>query len=105
MRPKIENAMRLNLTLLLLALFIQACTRGNESMLIPYNHKHVYYEGRIGEDGIDHAAEIYWPGSSFSLKFYGKSIKTTLEDQNGDNFFNVIVDGTHVALLHLSKDG
>ncbi len=95
--------MRLNLILLISALFFQTCSQVTESTHIPYNHKHVYYEGRIGENGTDHAAEIYWPGSSFSLKFYGKSIKTTLEDQNGDNFFNVIVDGTHVSLLHLSK--
>ena len=104
MRSKIKNDMRLILPLLLSALFFQTCSQPAELIQIPYNHKHVYYEGRIGDNGIEHA-EIYWPGSSFSLKFHGESIQTTLEDQNGENYFNVIVDGTHVALLHLSKGG
>lgn len=95
--------MRLIPLLVLSALFYQTCSQPAESTHIPYNHEHVYYEGRIGENELEHAAEIYWPGSSFSLKFHGESIGTTLEDQNGDNYFNVIVDGTHVALLHLSK--
>jgi len=95
--------MRLYLTLLVSTLFIQTCSQVAESIHIPYNHKHVYYEGRIGDNGIEHAAEIYWPGSSISLKFHGESIGTTLEDQNGENFYNVVVDGTQVAVLQLSK--
>lgn len=58
----------------------------------------------MGEYGDEEAAEIYWPGSLVALKFNGTSLSATLEDQHGDNYFNVIVDGMHVAVLHLSAE-
>jgi len=76
----------------------------SEQLHIPYNHPHVYYEGRIGENGEQGAAEIYWPGSFVSLKFNGTSLNASLEDQHGENYFNVIVDGIHVAVLFLSGE-
>ncbi len=95
--------MKLFLQLIFVSFCIQTCSHKGEPLFVPYSHEHVYYEGRIGESDADDASEIYWPGSSVSLKFQGESISTTLEDQKGENYFNVMVDGIHVAVLHLSQ--
>jgi len=70
---------------------------------IPFDHPHVYSEGRIGVDTVLGASEIYWPGSFLSLKFIGDSLSITLEDQKGENYFNVLVDGTLTEVLHLEQ--
>ncbi len=95
--------MRFNLSLFLMALFFQAFSADSEPVLIPYTHEHIYYEGRIGKNSKKKAAEIYWPGSSIALRVDGGSISAILEDQHGENYFNVIVDGLHLGILHLSK--
>ena len=68
---------------------------------IPYNHEHVYTEGRIGVNSSQTAAEIYWPGSSVSLSFSGQGLIAILDDQKGENYFTVVVDGEQSAVLKL----
>ena len=68
--------------------------------LIDAQNTHIQYEGRIGlnNPGI---AEIYWPGSSVKIRFKGTGIKAILKDQQGDNYYNVIVDEDSIHVLKL----
>ena len=95
--------MKFKLLLLIIFIGFQGYSKEPEILHVPYNHAHVYYEGRTGESEAEDASEIYWPGSFVSLKFHGESISATLEDQKGENYFNVMVDGIHVAVLNLAK--
>ena len=52
---------------------------------------HVQYMGRVGTNVS--IAQLYWPGTSASLNFYGTSVAVNLLDSGGDNYFYVIVDG------------
>lgn len=70
---------------------------------IAYNDKNISFEGRIGENSTEKAAEIYWSGSSIKINFEGTSVKTILNDENGTNYFNVIIDGSKFETLHLEK--
>ena len=70
---------------------------------IAYNNENIAFEGRIGENKIENAAEIYWSGTSIKINFEGTSVKTTLNDENGTNYFNVIIDGSKFETLHLEK--
>jgi hypothetical protein len=54
-------------------------------------------------DTLHNSREIYWPGTSLSLRFTGDSISIILEDQLGDNYFNVLVDDTLKEVLHLEQ--
>jgi hypothetical protein len=78
-------------------------TSSFNSIHLPYDHPHIYSEGRIGVDSVLQAREIYWPGTFLSLKFMGDSLSVTLEDQHGDNYFNVLVDDTLTEVLHLEQ--
>ncbi|MCP5061956.1 MAG: electron transporter RnfD, partial [Ignavibacteriae bacterium] len=57
--------------------------------------------GRIGE--TDSYKEIYWSGSSIKLKFEGTSIEAILDDEHGENFFNVIVDENNISIIQLDS--
>tara|TARA_R110001583_G_scaffold96936_1_gene241643 strand:- start:2430 stop:3536 length:1107 start_codon:yes stop_codon:yes gene_type:complete len=70
---------------------------------INHNNKEITYEGRIGKSFNNSASEIYWSGTSIKLNFNGTFVKVILEDENGSNYFNVILDGTNFELLKLNK--
>src|ERR1700754_2639664 len=65
--------------------------------LIPFNDKHIQYEGRIGM--IPDAAELYWSGSTVRISFEGTGLKVLLKDWNGQNYYNVIVDNNVVSKI------
>ncbi len=83
--------------LILLILSGTACRNENRK-LIAFDDERIEYMGRIGmnEQGF---AEIYWPGSSIKINFEGTSIKALLKDENGDNYFNVIIDEDSILIL------
>ncbi|ARV16520.1 SGNH/GDSL hydrolase family protein [Polaribacter sp. SA4-12] len=72
-------------------------------VIVNYNNKNIAYEGRIGSNNKKKASEIYWSGSSIKINFKGSSAKITLEDQNGNNYFNIFIDGVFSKNLKLEK--
>ena len=67
-------------------------------ILIDAQNKDLQYQGRIGFDnpGI---AEIYWPGSSVTIKFKGTGVKAILKEQRKNNYYNIIIDGDSIHIL------
>ena len=90
-----------------LLLFLLSCASVTsdavESILVDFDDKEVYYEGRVQQNEKIGATEIYWPGSSVSLKFEGTLISAVLEDEKGENYFTVVVDGKQTSVLDLKK--
>jgi len=88
-------------------LFLTFCgaltTNSDKEIKVAFDREEVYYEGRIAKNKEIGASVIHWPGSSVSLQFEGKAISAILEDQNGENYFTVVVDGEQTSVLHLSK--
>jgi len=73
-------------------------------ILVDAQHKQTQYEGRININNAG-VAEIYWPGSSFKIKFKGTKLKAILRDEWGQNYYNAIIDdhSIHVLKLDLTK--
>lgn len=78
-------------------------TKNYELLALPYDHPHIYTEGRIGTDTSLQTRDLYWPGSSLAISFLGESISVSLEDQKGENYYNVLVDGSLTEVLHLEQ--
>jgi len=74
-----------------------------EFATIKHSNKNIAYEGRIGKTSDGSASEIYWSGSSIKINFKGTDANITLEDENGANYFNVILDGTPIKVIKLEK--
>ena len=84
--------------LLLTSFFLfAACSKSQESF-VSFNNSQIEYMGRIGTKDSS-AAEIYWPGSSIKIYFEGTSVKALLKDENGDNYFNVVIDNDSIHIL------
>lgn len=81
---------------------IIACSAvGNVLPNVVSTHKNIAYQGRVGEkSGVK---EIYWSGTSIKINFEGTSVTAILNDENGTNYFNIIIDGKPLEILHLKK--
>jgi hypothetical protein len=69
--------------------------------IIKSNDPHIHYMGRVTMR--DSAAELSWSGNSIKANFTGTGIKAVLKDERADNYYNVIVDGKVISILHLDR--
>lgn len=58
--------------------------------LISFKDKQISYQGRILY--TNEAAELMWPGTSFTINFIGTGISGIFKDQDTSNYYNVIID-------------
>lgn len=100
------NTRSLSLHILLLPLlFLLGCkaadTKGpaTSDALVAFTDDRIEYMGRV-EMAKPNAAELYWSGTSVKANFEGTSIKALLKDERGENYYNVIIDGDSISLLH-----
>lgn len=70
---------------------------------VKHSNKNIAYEGRVGVNKTRTASEIYWSGTSIKINFEGTTAKIILDDENGKNYFNVIIDGSKFKTLKLNK--
>ncbi|UGQ48811.1 SGNH/GDSL hydrolase family protein [Massilia endophytica] len=70
---------------------------------VPADDKGLLYTGRV--DFTDpRAPVISWPSTAVAANFVGTSLAVTLDDEKGQNYFNVILDGDDAAPLILQAD-
>lgn len=74
----------------------------NQNDFISFNNPRIQYEGRIAEKPGE-AAGLCWSGSTVRIRFEGREIKALLKDYNGQNYFNVIVDGSVVRKIRIDS--
>ncbi|HET9278683.1 MAG TPA: SGNH/GDSL hydrolase family protein [Flavitalea sp.] len=98
-----------NFCLWLLMLVSLSCGSANHSSgsnppkgFISFDDARIQYEGRIGKNKRE-AAELYWSGSAARIRFQGTGMKALLEDYNGQNYFNIIIDGTNIRKVKIDS--
>lgn len=79
-------------------LFIIACSSNPKDIVVNYSHPQITYSGRIDSSEIK-GVELYWSGTSIKINFEGESIYALLNDERGDNYYNVIVDNDRPFIL------
>jgi len=93
--------MRRNYIISLLLFLSVTCCFG--SILVPFNQKNVAYMGRVGQVENQYA-EIYWPGSSVTIRFKGTEIKAILKNRNEITYFYAIIDGNDQDAKKIKSD-
>jgi len=68
-----------------------------QNIVVKSHDTHIRYSGRIAM--TDEAAELSWSASSIKMNFKGTFIKTTLRDEHGYDYWNVILDGKVISVL------
>ncbi len=86
--------------ILLLIFLITGCNRKSDQF-VHYSNLQIGYSGRIDTTRTE-GADLYWSGSSVSINFEGSSIEALMEDETGDNYYNVIIDGQVVSTFRPS---
>jgi lysophospholipase L1-like esterase len=72
-----------------------------QSLVLKSKDAHIRYTGRINM--TDEAAEFFWTGSSAVISFNGTGASAVLQDERGENYFTVIVDGKVSTILQLDN--
>lgn len=67
-------------------------------LIVSYKNPQIQYSGRIDTTRTD-GADLFWSGTSVKINFEGESIKALLEDERGDNYYNIIIDDTRVLMM------
>lgn len=88
--------------LLITLLYVGLNYQCTAQTIIKSDDARIHHMGRI--DKKDAAAILAWPGTSLSINFTGTSVKALLQDERGQNFYNVIVDGKVTGKIHLDAD-
>ena len=76
---------------------IWGCSVKNK-LIINNTDSRISYEGRIDQNNKFGTA-MYWPGTSISIDFEGEEIYAMLDDEKGENFYNIIIDNKVVNVL------
>ncbi|MEQ8549427.1 MAG: SGNH/GDSL hydrolase family protein [Cyclobacteriaceae bacterium] len=85
------------LILLTLATLLAACSAKQE-LFVDYAHSAIVYSGRVDSTGQT-KVNLSWSGTSIKFNFEGESIAALLEDDNGDNYYNVFIDENSPFIL------
>ncbi|EPB9885858.1 TPA: hypothetical protein U5D93_004439 [Yersinia enterocolitica] len=86
-----------------LLLFISMQSSVTAKIIDPENENYLY-TGRI-DFNQPHIPKISWPGTSIIAKFTGSSLSIWLDDQNGKNYYNVIIDDDNTPYVIEAKKG
>ncbi len=81
--------------------FAVSCTSKTD-LIVSYKNPNIEYSGRIDTTRTK-GADLYWSGTSMRINFAGESILALLEDERGDNYYNVIIDDTIVRMIKPGK--
>ncbi|RJE74326.1 SGNH/GDSL hydrolase family protein [Reichenbachiella sp. MSK19-1] len=76
---------------------LSACS-DPQPIVLEFSNGEIDYSGRIDStSGV--AADLYWSGTSIKLDFEGESISALMQDERGDNYYNVIIDEDSMYVL------
>jgi len=62
----------------------------------------IRYTGRINFE-VTKIPEIYWPGTQIEIRFEGEELKAKLKDENGENYFNIVIDDDSLRYIRLDS--
>ncbi len=85
--------------LLFISTLLQLSCSSDKGIIIKSSHPEIEYWGRIDKTNPDFT-ELIWSGTSIKINFEGGSIKAILQDETGDNYFNIIIDDQVITILN-----
>ncbi len=79
-----------------LAVFLSLCfqvSAAGQTVVVEADSPLIQYTGRVDLSDTK-SPYVTWPGSIIRANFTGQSLSIVLDDDRGDNFFNVFIDGS-----------
>lgn len=60
-----------------------------QDLVVNHINPKIYYQGWIVQNN-ETGTELYWRGTSITIEFEGKEIYALLQDEKGENYYNVM---------------
>lgn len=92
----LQQPLTKSIMFLALLLGIVSCT-AQEAVFVPSTSDQIHYMGRIVH--TDSNSVFYWSGTSAEINFEGTGVKAILRDQDGKNYYNIVLDDDSVIML------
>ncbi|MEP4534423.1 MAG: SGNH/GDSL hydrolase family protein [Cyclobacteriaceae bacterium] len=70
----------------------------SKKLVVDSSDPSIAYASRIeldNENGVD----LYWSGASVKITYEGEAVYAWLQDESGDNYFNVVLDGDSTRII------
>ena len=80
-----------------LSVLLISCS-DKKQLIVDPSDPAIEYSGRINRSS-EESVGLNWPGSSIRINFEGASIAVLLQDESGDNYYNVILDNDSIFIL------
>lgn len=93
--------MKKRLVFFLGLLLVFASCSSQKELIVPHASPNLTYEGRVNQSS-DFGTELYWPGTSVHINFEGTEIYAEMQDERGENFYTIIIDGKIIEILNPS---
>jgi len=88
----------LKIVVVLALFFVYSCAT-KPTLIINYSNPEINYSGRV-DSSKSKAVDLYWSSTSIKINFEGNEIHALLEDEKGENYYNVIIDNDSLFILH-----
>lgn len=75
-----------------------------QEKVVKPNDSHIRYMGRM-EEPTDSSAVLCWTAANAAFNFYGSEVKAVMDDEDGKNYYDIIIDGKIINVLHPTKGG
>ncbi|ADY29739.1 SGNH/GDSL hydrolase family protein [Cellulophaga lytica] len=92
--------MKFSFYVLILSIVVLTSCKSTTKTIITNTNKDITYWGRVNSNTTD-STDLHWSGTSIKLNFEGTSIQALLQDEKGENYYNVLVDNDSAKLLRL----
>lgn len=79
----------------------QQLSQNKSARVIPASSDLLRITGRVKSE--HDSVSIYWQGTSILFRFRGSSASFIMTDERGENYFNLVVDGTFVRYFRLKQ--
>jgi hypothetical protein len=91
------------ISFILLNTSFYSCTnkthKDSKEIIVKYNSNNIEYSGRIDSLEKNHV-KLYWSGTSIKINFEGKEVQALIKDENGKNYYNIILDNDSIIVFH-----
>jgi hypothetical protein len=95
--------MRGSVVLIIFSVLFGSCSaqKNNALNFVDATSDSIRVTGRVATAGD--SVTIFWQGTSVLFRFRGSGVAAVLSDENGKNYFNIVIDGDSLRYIKLNK--
>ncbi len=88
-----------HISIITILILFSSCNKTPKTVFISPGNDSIEYMGRVYIPESEEKAELYWSGSSITLNFEGTGLSAWIDDERGENYYNIIIDNDSLYMF------